>query len=367
MISLDNGKISPKQFLFTIACYIQASAMLTSFFVSITRQDSWLAVLLGFAGCIPFILIYIGLMNQFPGMNLIQISRKVYGPVVGSILSAFYVWFFLTLTSLNLRDLGDFIHQTIMPETPSIVILSVFLLVCVWAVRNGIQVVTRYSTLFALFSILVIGLTTLLTSNLMDFDHFLPVLRLPLKSYIQGTHIVSTIPFGEIMVFLMISPNIALKEKKPGRYYLGGFALGGLSLLAVVVRDLAVLGDSLFLFTLPSFETQRMASLTESISRLEILFAVVLIIFLFAKITLLYYITVQALTHLLGLNAYKTLVLPLGIWIMVYAFLSYESTMQHAESAARVVPFVWSLFEFVLPLITLILAKVLKKKPEEVN
>ena len=103
------NKISAAQFMFSIACFLQSSSLLTAFFTPILEQESWIVVCFGFILCLPLIAIYLGLMRDFPDQNLFQIHDTVYGRFGGKIVSALYFWLFMTLMSLNLRDVDDFL------------------------------------------------------------------------------------------------------------------------------------------------------------------------------------------------------------------------------------------------------------------
>lgn len=135
--------------------------------------------------------------------------------------------------------------------------------------------------------------------------------------YLQGTHIISTIPFGEIVVFLMVTPNIKIPKNKIGKYFTLGFAIGGISLILIVLRDIAVLGNTITLFTFPSFETLRMIRLSNTLGRMEVLFAVILIILMFFKISFLYYVSVLAISQIFKLNSHKNIVIGVGIIIII--------------------------------------------------
>ncbi|MCR1897512.1 endospore germination permease [Irregularibacter muris] len=361
---IDKGGISTFQFMFSIACFILASSLLTAFITSITKQDSWIVVIFGFLVGLLFIWIYMALMKNFPNKNLVEINDLVYGPMVGKIFSCIYVYFFLTLSSLNLKDLGDFIGAAIMPDTPTIVILISFMYICAWAVKSGIQVVTRYSMFFTLIALSIIIITIFLTLNHMDFNNFLPIFRQPTVKYVQGTHIITVIPFGELVVFLMITPNIKIPNKGIKKYFILGFLIGGIGMILVVLRDIAVLGNTITLFSLPSFETLRLTSVSATLSRMEVLFAVILIILYFFKICFLYYVTVLAISQIFKLDSYKNLVIGVGVIIIIYSFNVYSSIIQHIEYGSNITPFQWLIYEFLLPLITLIVAKI-RKLPEE--
>ncbi|WP_353094337.1 endospore germination permease [Tissierella praeacuta] len=359
-MKIDKGKIPGVQFMFTVACFIQSSSLLTSFFTSITKQDSWIVIIIGFIISMFPILIYTYIMRTFPDKNLIEINDVVFGPVIGKLFSVLYLWFFITLSSLNTKDLGDFVQRTTMRKTPSIIILGIFILLCAWAVRNGIEVVTRYSMLFTFIAILIVLSTSFFTMNQMKIDNFLPILSQPTMVYVQGTHIISTIPFGEIVVFLMINSNLDIEPEKRRKYFIYGFIIGGLALLIIILRDTAVLGNTIKIFALPPFETLRLIRIYSALSRVEVLFAISLIMLMFFKICILYYVTVMSIAYIFKLKSFRSLVTSIGVIIVIYSFNIYPSIIEHINSASRTAPFQWFLFETILPLITMIVAKIRK-------
>jgi len=363
-MKIETGRIPGVQYMFSIACFIQASSMLTTFVVDTGRNDTWLVVLLGFLSCSPLLLIYLGLMRRFPDLSLAGVNNAVFGPVAGKIVTVLYLWFFLTLTSLNLRDMTNFINLAFLPLTPPLVVLAVFIAVCALAVYSGLETVTRYSAVFVLAGFIIILLSIVLTLDMMDFDNFLPLFNQPLATYIKGAHITMTIPYGEVVVFLMLAPNTDC-NKKYGRYLFGGVLLGVLSILLATLRDIAVLGSSMSIFVQPSFIALEMASFTQAVSRLEILFGIALTTLYFFKVTLLFYVTVLTLGELFGLRSYRPLVLLTAALLPLYSLFIFPSSLQHAESGKTYAPFFWLLFEAVLPLLALILAQIKKPKDPE--
>ena len=57
-MKIDNGKVSASQFMFTVACFIQASTLLTAFFISVTKQDSWIVSIFGFLVGMIFMILF---------------------------------------------------------------------------------------------------------------------------------------------------------------------------------------------------------------------------------------------------------------------------------------------------------------------
>lgn len=361
---IDKTQILAKQFMFTVACVLQASSLLTAFLAEIARQDSWLVVLLGFIVCLPLIWIYRCLMVRFPDKNLIQILEEVYGRILGKIIGVSYLWFFVSLAALNVSDLSDFTKLTIMDETPAVVLMIMCILTAALALSYGVRLVALYSPMFSVISFIILAGSFLLLINQIHPEYLLPILDLPPSKYIQGTHIISTIPFGELVVMLMITPNIKLNSCKITKYLYGGFVMGGLNLLLVKIRDITVLGNTFHIFTLPSLVVLRLINLGEAFSRMEILFAVVLIMLLFFKVSFLYYVSVLAMAQLMQVRDYRRLILSMGALIVTYALTLYPNLLLHAASAREIQPMVWTVFEYLIPLLTLIIAK-LRKLPQE--
>ena len=365
-MKLESSRITPFQYMLSVACFLQSSALLSAFFAPITRQDSWLVVIFGMIVAIPELLVFMAIMRSFPGKNLIEIAQDALGRVGGTIVSLMLIWFFLTQGGLNLRDLGQFARQIILVETPIVVVISLCMLLCAYAVHNGLKVATRYAPVFSMMSIFLAVLTFMLTLKLMDFNNFLPILSQEPLTYIHGTNIVLSIPFGELVLFLMIAPSVKRGKRGMGAYLLGGFLIGSVTIVAVVVRDTAVLGRVGAMFSLPSFEALRMIRLTEALNRMEILFAIVLIVLLFFKITIIFYASVTAVAQLLRLKSYHPLVMILAAFTVGYSTFVFPTAEIHTAYSRNTAPIFWVLFEFLLPLLILIVgrARGLHKQPQ---
>jgi len=360
----ETGRISSLQYMFCIACFIQSSALLSSFFVPLTKQDSWMSVLAGILLASPLLMIYLGLMRRFPGKTLIEINEAVFGRVFGFVVSLLYIWFMMSLFTLNLLDIGQLVKKTIMVDTPLIALISLCILVCAYAVYHGIRVVARYSFVFALLAVFVVITSTLFTLNFWRFENFLPMFDQSVMHYVQSMHLATTIPFGEVVVFLMIAPYVQRNKKGLARYAFGGLLIGGMTVLGVVVRDTAVLGNVLSFFSIPPFETQRMAVLAEGLNRLEILYIIILIVLLFFKVLILYYVSVMAVTQLFKLGSHR-LVIPLaGALCVAYATFIYPSEIAHVIAARGETAQLWTVFQLCLPLFTLIVSAA-RKPPKK--
>ncbi len=357
-MKLEKGRITAFQYMISIASYIQASSLLTSFFTPLAKQDSWIVVLMGIVAALPLLLVYLALMHTFPGRNLIEMCQTALGNAAGNITALLFIWFFITLASVSLSSFGVFIRQTILVETPTIVTVIFCMLFCAYAVSKGLKVVTRYVPVFTLMGYILTALGIAFTLKLMNFNNFLPILTMPAGKYLQSMNILTTIPFGELVVFLMIAPYVSPGKKSRGAYLFGGFLLGCITILAVTLRDTAVLGNVGLLSAQTSFETLRMVNIGSALNRMEIVFAIVLIMQMIFKVMFLYYVTVLATAQLFKLKSYHPLVLIMGALITVYSAFAFPSTVERTMLGREVLPIFWLLFELLLPLVLLVAGRV---------
>ncbi|MDJ0304806.1 MULTISPECIES: endospore germination permease [Dehalobacter] len=355
---LERGIISSSQLMFLVAGYVQGSVLVVAFTNVITKQYTWLVVLSGLAASVPFAMAYVALARKFPGKDLIQINHIIYGPYLGKLLSASYIWFFCSIAGFMLTYVGEIIKNYMMPETPKFIICILFAFICAWAVRNGIEILARTGVIFVMVIIIVILITFVLLLKDMELTNFLPFFDLPLKDFIQGTHIMLTLPFCEIMVFLMLIPyvNKGVEAKKS---VILGLIIGGASILIDTVRNTAVLGITSTIMVSPSIESVRLIDLAEIITRLEMLVITLLLIAMFIKVTVMYYGTVLGIARLFNLRSYRPLVLPIGSIIVSLSILSFDYLTQNVDFGARSGPFFTLTFES-LPVLTLLVAKIRK-------
>jgi len=356
-MSIEKGKISSQQLFFLIAGFVEASALLIDFTVGITEQQTWMVILAGLIITTPFVLSYVALAKSFPGMNLVQINDMVYGRFLGKVISLYYIFFFSMTLSFNIRDVGELYITFLMQDTPFIFFLIVFTATCAYAVTKGIEVLARISHLILVTGFFAITSTFILLIDQMDFSNFLPFFELPLIRIFQGIHIVSSIPFGETVVFLMIMGCMNKTEHAVKNTFFG-LLIGALSLLFVAVRNTAVLGRTQTIWTSTSFQSIRLINIGTVLTRMDFVIGIAQTILIFFKCSIFLYVLVVAVSQLFGLKSYVPLVLPLAAIEVIIAATVFQSPVDHAtitQNAGIIysVPLV-----FVFPPLALLIAKI---------
>ena len=183
--------------------------------------------------------------------------------------------------------------------------------------------------MFVLTGLFVIIGTFILLVDQMDFTNFLPFFEQPFIRIFQGIHIVSTIPFGETVVFLMIMGCMNKSEYLAKNTFLG-LLIGVVSLLIVSVRNTAVLGKTQSIWTSTSFQSIRLINIGTVLPRMDFLIGIAQTILIFFKCSLFFYVLVVALSQLFGLKSYLPLVLPLAGIEVIIAATVFQSPVDHA-------------------------------------
>ncbi|GAB6155056.1 endospore germination permease [Desulfosporosinus burensis] len=357
-MKLEKGELSSTQLIFLVGGFIQGSLLTLSFARQVAKNDIWIALIAAFMMSLPLAYVYITLALKFPGQNLIQINDLIFGPYLGKLVSVQYILLFLMIVSANLWFVSDFVLTFFFPETPILAIMIMFIFICAWAVRSGIEVIARMSFLIVITTILAVITTFFLLLKEMKFSNFLPIFDIPIYDFIQGTHIIMAIPFNEVLIFMMVIPYVnKIKEVKTSVFL--GMILGGVTFFIVVIRNTAVLGPLAEIVVSPSMEAARLIDIGNIINRLEALVAIALWETIFLKMSIFYYASVLGIAQLLKLRSYVPLVIPIGVIGISFA-LCYESAMQFSYTLMNTYPMFSFPFYVVLPLLSLFIAKIRK-------
>jgi spore germination protein KB len=350
-MDLEKGRISNSQLTVLVVSYLQGMILTVDFVFRFTKQGTWLAVLTGFAIALLIACLYTAIIQRFPGKTLNQIDDIAFGPYLGKAVTLGYLWYFLQAIIHYSYFFNSFWITYIMPETPRAAFLIMFMIVCAMAVLSGIEVIARCSFLFFVIVAANVFVVSVLLIGNMDLSNLMPVIDYSLKDFIQSVHLVLTIPFCELVVFLMILPNVSEKTavRKP---VLIGTTLSAVQLLIVVLRDVLVLGPRIINSTSVSFAAARLIDIGDVLTRLDIMVAITLLITAFMKISVFYYALVLGLAQFLKLRSYLHLVVPIGIIATAISVTLYPSDMEQIYAAQYAWPFNASVYQFLLPAVT---------------
>ncbi|MCA1029457.1 endospore germination permease [Bacillus timonensis] len=323
-------KISGLQYFAIVLCFtIGSSIILTPPFVtSHARQDAWVsAIISSFIG-IGIVFIYVAINRLFPKKTSLEMVEFVLGKWGGKLFFLFLFGYSFLLSAMVLRNIGDFMATQVMPETPIQAIHIAFLAVVIFAVKQGIETISRTAEIFTPW---IIGLLLILISFTLpelERENMLPVLENGWKPIAKGSLIVLSSPILETWILLFLMTNVN-KQKSAINGYLAGVFFGGLVIFVITFLSILVIGpDFTARNTYPAYILGKKISIGEFLERIEVIVAIIWMLTIFFKVTLCFYVSVIAFARIFEFKDYRPYTLPLGmimivLSIIVFPHLSY--------------------------------------------
>ncbi|TMU87245.1 spore gernimation protein [Bacillus sp. BHET2] len=366
---LEKGKISLRQFTVLVLLYTVGSTILIipSILTSVAKQDAWIAGFIGLGGGVVAVFLYSSLASKFPGKNFSQILEQLLGKWVGKTVSLVYLLTFVFLLCLFvLRDIGDFMVSVMMVETPIEVIHFTFLVVVIFAVRQGLETLSRTAELFLPWTFFLFLILVFAVSPHIDFNAARPVMEFGLKPVLNASISFLTFPFLELIVFLMIIPYVNTQHIRKG--FLTGTLIGGGSLILISILSILVLGvvdtsESVY----SSYDLAKQINLGGFIQRVEAMMAFLWFTTVFMKLTILTYVVSLGLAQTLELHDHKVLTLPLALIMYVFSIDLFPNISFLIEFTQTMQIYVL-IYGAVFPIILIILSnirQVRSLKPKE--
>jgi spore germination protein KB len=302
------------------------------------------------------------IVRRAGGLTLPQLLERLCGKWLGKAIAAAYIALFPYLTfAMTLRNLGDFLTVTMLKETPLAVLHIVFVLIIIFGVYWGIEALGRAAELFVpvlsfIAVVLLVGLSPELHAN-----NLLPVLEHGVKPVLHGTIPLWAFPYMETFLLLFLVHHLQpdAREKPPFYLYVAT-AVSGVVFFLMTLVSLLVLGSKLTsVVAYPSFFVASIISVGHLFERLESLMAIIWLITIYFRLSLLLHISAAALSQTLAISRGRVLVAPLALLALPFSLVVWPSTTYLTEFT-----FIWPYCAFVLGIVLpLILAAVLRFRP----
>jgi spore germination protein KB len=360
---LENGKISPTQFLTLVIIFIIGSSVLVapSLLATNAKQDAWISSVITLLAGFSLIFIYICLINLFPSSTIVECNEKVLGKWMGKIVSFLFLYYIFELAALLLREIGDFLTTQVMPETPIQVIIIIFLLVSLTAVRLGLEVIGRTAEIFIIWIFFLFLILFFLLLPQIDLSKLQPIMGEGVKPIMQGSLHYLGLPFLELVVFLMITPYVAQPNKVKLGFYLGT-GIGGLIISLLILFCISVLGAEITgRHTYPTYILGKKISVGEFLERIEVIVAIIWFLTMFFKISICFYGVTLGLAQVFKLNNYRVLLFPLFFILVPYSLFSVPNIIYFHNYIAKIWTPYSMTFGLFLPLLLLAVGSFKKK------
>lgn len=352
---LQKELLSNKEGIALLTLFILGSTIILGTGTEAGRDD-WLALTLAAVMAAPVFLVYARIIYLYPGKNLYSILDILIGRFAGRIIGLLYIWYAFHLGTLVTVNFSEFMITVGLRHTPRIIPTLILLLLCAWIIKDGLDVIGRWSSLTLPVVVSFIVLTTLLLIPQLNASNLLPILENSSK-FLKGAFDSFSFPFAETIIFLLVISRFKSRASSFKIYFWGLLLAGGI-LLIITVRNMAVLGpDLLDSSYFPSHIVSRRIDVTDFLQRLEILVAVIFVFAGFTKISLCLLAACKGLAYLINMKDYRVVATPMAMLMINFSLIIYKSAMEMV-AFVPVYKYYAMPFQVFIPVIILILAEI---------
>lgn len=365
---MEKAKLGASQ-LFALICLFEFGSAIVVGLGMQAKQDAWLAILIGMSGGIALFAVYNGLFRLHPGLPLTGYIPKIVGVWIGYPLSIAYILYFIYIAARVLRDLGALLLTSKLDRTPMSVINLLIVLIVIYAIVLGIEVLGRAGEVFLAVMILGLaaGAVAVFASGIIHPDNLTPVLENGWKPVLATAFpLTLTFPFGEMIVFTMLLPylNQPAKSTKTGMIAMlsCGLILSFIRAIDISVLGLPKAGTSLF----PLLETLSRVNIGDVIQRLDAIVIMILVIGGFFKIAVFTYAAALGISHTFRIRNRSLISILVGFAIWLVSLFIARNVVEHLEVGLSFVPLYLHLpLQAAIPVLLLIFAWIRAKAGTE--
>ncbi|TCO74965.1 GerAB/ArcD/ProY family transporter [Marinisporobacter balticus] len=321
-------------------------------------RDLWLAILFAIVIAIPILLIYAKLLSLFLGKDLFDILEYGFGKIIGKGIGILFIWFAFHLGVLSIRNIGEFPVTVSLPETPIPIFTLSMIMLAIWIVKEGIEVLGRWANIFVLFNAPIPSMIILMLIPIMDINNIQPILYDGINPLLKGTFEAFAFPFAETVLFTMIVSSLKTK-KSSYNIYIKGLLLGGMLILGVSLTEVLVLGPDLYGATFfPNHVVARKVDIGETLQRMEVIVILATTTASFLKMSVCLLAVCNGIAKIFNLDDYRGFVTPIGLLMFNFAIFIYKSINEMTMWASSIWPYYAFLFQVILPIVLFIVVMI---------
>jgi spore germination protein (amino acid permease) len=320
------------------------------------KQDSWLAVLLGAAGGLLIMAVFIKLQQRKSDAGLIALLQLTAGRWGAAVIGLLYAVYFAYQSMRNVRDFGELTSLSLLENNPKWFIMAVILLIAGYTVMNGNESFFRTTQLLFL---IMLGSYLLLTvligcNGLLQLRMVRPVMEQGPMSIVHAAFPdIFSFPFTQGVIFLVFW-QYAENWKQARRASYWGYIASALFIVFMNAMSVMVLGPLASTSSMPFLEVVQLVQVAEFIERLDVVVTVLLFIGLYVKMTAFYLAATIVLRELFRIPV-RWIAAPVGALIYAAAFIERNNTV-HLAVGLGISLRLSLVMQVVIPILLLLLA-----------
>ena len=331
----------------------------------LARQDSWISVIIAFiVGIIPFLLFY-ALLNLEPNLNILDITLKYCGKVIGTIINFIFIISVIFHASIVLWNLSNFINSQFLFKTPILAISIIFMIPIIYTVSKGLKTIGRTSTILFLTTIIIYFLSLFSLIGKVELSNIYPIFENGVIPVFDGALITFAYNVIAIYPLLIIPKNNISENNKLGKSLIKFYLYNFITMFIVIFLIITIFGAPLaILYQYPEFHILKTVNVANFFQRVESILAFQWLFDFAVGLMIFVYFIKTALKQTFSLNNKfdKPLIFIISILIIYLSTIIFENNTIAYDFLGKTYKYVRVLILFLIPLIVYIISKLRKNK-----
>ena len=207
-----------------------------------SKNTSILSCIFGIMIGLIIFYLYYKLSDYERDLDLTRKIEKLYGKKLGNIINILIiisVGLFFTYTLWNTEV---YIQNKYLDNTPSFVIILLFLIPIIYSLNKDFKVISKLSILIFIICLIEIILTIFGLISYLKIDNFKPFFLTDLKSTFKGTFYFISLFFTPIFLLLIVPKNSIDNPKKATNNIIKFILFSGLNILVMLIFIIGIFG-----------------------------------------------------------------------------------------------------------------------------
>ncbi|BBH20152.1 germination protein [Paenibacillus baekrokdamisoli] len=318
---------------------------------NVAGNGAWISLLIAVAMGMVLLAGILYLYRQFPSKSLIEYSRFTLGNGLTILLLIPFTCVMFWNVAGIVIEIGLFFKSTMLKETPTYAVNSLFFVTIALTVLAGIEVIARMTAVFLTLMFGFIIIVLVLVGTLYHPEYLLPVLPDGIRPILNAAYIAYGFPYSELVVFAIILPLVRNEDtSKVGKHLFVALIVNAMTLLASIICSIMVLGPLSGDLKYSLYQLARLIFVQDIIERIESVIGFSLIVGFYFKASILLLILIRVLAQMLRLENERLLVFPAAFICLLLSLTTYTKEAELEE----IVNIIWPLLNniaYVLPLL----------------
>lgn len=316
-------------------------------------EDSIFAIAIEIGFGLLLFYFYLLVLKKSAWKEFLPLLEMGFGSFLAKIIALVFSFYFLYIAARVMNDFAFFTTQLLYPDAPKWIAALPFLVAIGYCLMLGIEAIARSAVIMGFFFVVILVVLWLLGFFSEEFQarYLLPLFShgfTPIRKMIFPTGL--TFPYGELVVFLVLLPKVAQKEKIQKVVWIP-IVMAGLVMMITMELVIGILHAPFAnTYYFPFVKAMELITYLGVIEHLEIFTYLLLIGGGFIKVSVFIYAARAVLTQLFKVKQKNWHVLILVGSVYLLSLHRSGNIAEHLYVGLKLVPYYLHIpIQFILP------------------